>query len=190
MKPDTVIQTHTEEVINVFSPDPEVVNIVDIAHALSMNCRFNGHVNRFYSVAEHCVHVANIVLRATRDPVMALAGLLHDASEAYIADLASPIKKQMSGYKEVEEGLQKVIYSKYDLPWPEPAVIKEVDLRMLVTEARDLMPPSWLVRHWDKYQALPYQDLHIPGWSWDVAKTRYLIKFDELVRARHDANHA
>lgn len=161
-----------------------------IALETSSHTYFAEGLGAHNSVAEHCVHVANIVLRITGDPVMALAGLLHDASEAYIADLASPIKKQMQGYKAVEEGLQKVIYSKYALPWPEPAVIKEVDLRMLVTEARDLMPASWLVRHWDKYQALPYQDLHIPGWSWDVAKTRYLIKFDELVRARHDANNA
>ena len=62
MKHDTVIQTHTEEVINVFSPDPEVINIVDIAHALAMNCRFNGHVHRFY-----CVTPGTKVLTADLD---------------------------------------------------------------------------------------------------------------------------
>src|SRR5271165_7548492 len=82
------IQTYTGRVMYPLDPRPEEINIIDIAHALSNLCRFTGHVRTFYSVAEHSVRVSQHC-----DPKDALWGLLHDASEAYLADMSRPMKR-------------------------------------------------------------------------------------------------
>lgn len=187
-KTDCVIQTYNEVIFSPFDPKPEMVNIVDIAHATAMNCRFNGHVHEFYSVAQHCVLAANIILEETNDPTLALWGLLHDASEAYIADLASPIKKGIPGYKETEAHIQAAVMSKYGLTPKTPEIVNVVDLRLLVTEARDLMPGSWLVRHGHKYKAEPYQTFRISGWDWRVAEAAYINTFEDLMLRRLNVN--
>ena len=94
------IQTHLGIQFIVLEPRFENIHIGDIAHALSMNCRFNGHCKDFYSVAEHSVHVSRIL---DDDPNLALWGLLHDASEAYITDLPRPVKNAMPQFEEIEE---------------------------------------------------------------------------------------
>lgn len=187
--PFKVIQTYSEQLINVFNPDPSAINIVDIAHATSMNCRFNGHILEFYSVAQHCVHTADILYEETGDPELALWGLLHDASEAYIADLASPIKRAMPNYKSVEELLTRTIVSVFGLFYIEPPEVKAVDTRMLVTEARDLMPESWMLNHGHNIGAEPYQHIKLEGWSPRKANIEYLnafAKYSQLMRKVHE----
>ncbi len=183
-KSDIVIQTYSEVVFYPFAPTSEMVNIADIAHACALNCRFNGHLKTHYSVAQHCVLTAQLIWEQTRDPILALWGLLHDGSEAYIADLASPIKKGIPGYKETEKAIQAAIIAKYKLPEEEPPIVKEVDLRLLVTEARDLMPRSWLLRHGWKYNAEPYTQFTIDGWIWEKAEQEYLKTFEWLMLER------
>lgn len=93
-----------------------------IAHSLSKLCRFNGHCKKFYSVAEHSVLVSRIV------PVRyALVGLLHDASEAYVGDMPSPLKRMIPQYKEIEERVQAAMAKAYNLPYPFPHEIHEAD---------------------------------------------------------------
>ena len=84
-------------------PNPEKILIADIAHALAHQCRFGGHASKFYSVAEHSVHVSKLCL-----PEHALWGLLHDASEAYLVDLPRPLKllPEFAPYREAERRLQ------------------------------------------------------------------------------------
>lgn len=132
------IQTHSGIKFYLLDPNPEDVLLEDISHALSMQCRFTGHTKFFYSVAQHSVLVSKYC-----DPKYALYGLLHDASEAYLSDIASPIKKtlNLNGYKDIERKLQFAIYNKFFLKDEEPPNVKEVDLRMLVTEAHSLMSP-------------------------------------------------
>jgi sialic acid synthase SpsE len=86
----------------------EKITIEDIAHALSNQCRFSGHVERFYSVAQHSVLVASFSKNK-------LAGLLHDASEAYLVDVPRPIKPEFPAYAEIEKNIMQVIAKKYDL---------------------------------------------------------------------------
>ena len=81
------IQTYTGGKFHLLAPRQEEINIVDIAHALSMMCRFTGHVRRFYSVSEHSWHASYLVPKQD-----ALWALLHDASEAYMADMNRPLK--------------------------------------------------------------------------------------------------
>ena len=125
-------------------PRPEEVLVEDVAHALSMVCRFTGHCARFYSVAEHCVLVSRLVPRED-----ALAGLLHDAAEAYVADVSSPVKRsaEFAPYREVEDRIQRTVYARFGLAPEMPEFVHLADRLLCVGEARVLFrtPPSWVV---------------------------------------------
>lgn len=131
--------TYTGKKFYPYEPKMDQIDIQDIAHALAHICRFAGHVRRFYSVAEHSVHVSNIVLEKTKDPNLALYGLLHDASEAYLVDIPHPVKKGLKQYKELEESVMCLVRGKYGLNGLKYDEIKKADMISLVTEMRDLM---------------------------------------------------
>ena len=126
------IRTVTGLYVNVFEPTPEMICIEDIAHALSMQARFGGHLPRFYSVAQHSV----LVSHKAKD---ALQGLMHDAAEAYILDMPSPIKKMLIGYAEVEENLMRVIAAKFGFDPVMSEETKAADKLMLEYEWEHLM---------------------------------------------------
>jgi len=111
------------KLIDPFNPDPELIGLVDIAHSLSNICRWNGHTMRFYSVAEHCIFVSGLV-ESREDK---LAALLHDASEAYIADLVRPVKYRMEKYLDLEFELMLVISRKFGFQYPLSVVVKDAD---------------------------------------------------------------
>jgi len=94
--------------INYENPTVEMFDINDIAHSLSNLCRFGGHINRFYSVAQHSVMVSNLVPHH-----LALAALLHDASEAYLSDIVRPAKRMLPQYKDLELKFQGVIEQRF-----------------------------------------------------------------------------
>lgn len=128
------------------SPDPADVSPRDIAHSLAHLCRFNGHVSEFYSVAQHSVFVSDLIRRAFSDPVVALWALLHDAAEAYIADLPRPLKvaDELTDYRAIEQNVQGAICVKFGLPLEMPEAVKRADNIALITEARDFMgDPEW-----------------------------------------------
>jgi len=132
------IRTYTGGKCWPCDPRVEDINIEDIAHALSLLCRFTGHVREFYSVGDHSLRVSELCSEENK-----LWGLLHDASEAYLADVARPVKRNEvfgSYYKKVEAGLMDVIAKKFELSTPEPPEVKIGDNIMLRTEQRDLMP--------------------------------------------------
>ena len=169
------IQTYTGKKFYPLSPNVEDVCIEDIAHALSNICRFTGHCQDFYCVAQHSVLVSYIC-----DQSNALYGLLHDASEAYICDVASPIKKtsQFITYRQIESKLQGTICEKFALKSDEPADVKRADLLLLATEARDLMPlkhPNWKLN----INPLPFT---IVALSPKEAKKLFLARFAELTQ--------
>lgn len=155
-------------------PRVEDVRIEDIAHALSLICRFTGHVETHYSVAEHCVHVSRLV--PAHD---ALAGLLHDAAEAYIADVSGPVKHdpRFKFYRDAEARLQSVIFERYGLPQEIPASVHRVDATIVAAEARVMFqsPPEWA----GPRSAL---DRLIQGYGPRVAERVYLERFKELTR--------
>ena len=117
-------------------PNPEKILIADIAHALAHQCRFGGHASKFYSVAEHSVHVSRICL-----PEHALWGLLHDASEAYLVDLPRPLKllPEFAPYREAERRLQRAVAVRFGLPPDQRAIVTAADSKMLWIEARSLL---------------------------------------------------
>lgn len=142
------IQTASGGQMWPLDPEPEDVQIEDIAHALANVCRFGGHTRTFYSVAQHSILVSQWC-----PPEYALWGLLHDAAEAYIGDMVRPIKygsEVGKHFQRVEERLLAVIAQAFGLSSPEkqfiPEAVKAADDWILAAEARDLMGnPEWAV---------------------------------------------
>ena len=153
-KDDAWMQTFSGGIFYPLDPRAEDVHIVDIAHALSMICRYGGHTDYFYSVAGHSVYMSEQV----SDPAKPYA-LFHDASEAYVQDLISPIKRCVTGYKEAENEVARVILEAIGLPEPSEAILEEVhiaDIRMLQTERRDLKkepPLPYAAKAYEPYEA-------------------------------------
>lgn len=114
----------------------EEVDILDIAHALSMQCRYAGHVRRFYSVAEHCCHLHDVAPEGEK-----LAALLHDATEAYLVDLPRPVKRFLPEYGRHEYALARVIAQRFGLPMLETPAVREIDRRILMDERQQAMEP-------------------------------------------------
>ncbi len=159
-------------------PRQEDVRIEDIAHHLANTCRFSGAVRSFYSVAQHSWFVSRLC-----DPEWAMEGLLHDATEAYINDIATPLKRapEFRAYKESEEHLANTIADALNIrrggSRAHPS-IKEADVRMLFTEKRDLMPITDYL--WTPQGVEPYPALHIVPWSPEQAERQFLHRFHQL----------
>lgn len=171
------IRTYTGRSFEPLNPDPADISIEDIAHALSNNCRFTGHVKSFYSVAQHSVLCSRIV-----PDEYALTALLHDASEAYLSDIARPIKQQPEFgdvYKKYEQRLEEAISERFQLVYPYPDEIKRADNVLLVTEARDLMHG---VKGWsDMYQEIEPLAETIESWEPSLAELKFLGRYYSLI---------
>lgn len=168
------IQTYSGRRFNPTKPIAEAIVIQDIAHSLSMQCRFSGHVNKFYSVAQHCVGVSYLC-----DDADALWGLLHDATEAYLVDVPSPLKRSghFDSFVNIEKTMQTAICKRFGLLDFEPPSVKKADKIMLATEARDLMNP--LRDDWDEvYPPLPFKIVPLPP---DQAHALFIKRFLELM---------
>lgn len=172
------ILTATGRYFNFRAPELHSYQVEDIAHALSRLCRYTGHCKKFYSVAQHSVLVSYYVPEE-----LALEGLLHDASEAYLGDVSSPLKALLPDYKAIEKSVEQAIALHFDLHFPHPAIIKEVDLRMLVTEMRDNMPVAVEVGP-ERPPYEPYEMLQIKPVNHREAKKMFLARYNELIGKR------
>lgn len=128
------IRTYTGKYINVFDPQPELICIEDIAHALSNMPRFGGHLPKPHSVGKHSLNCMDIAPQHDK-----LDALMHDATEAYLMDMPRPIKLNMPEYKIIEENLAAAIALKYGLSHPLPHQIKIIDNAQLRWEWDNLM---------------------------------------------------
>jgi len=136
------ITTYTGKHFEPANPDPALICIEDIAHALSLICRGNGHVRSFWSVGQHCISCAKEALARGLSDRMVLACLLHDASECYMSDLPRPFKKELAAYREHEDHLLDIIYIKFlgtVLSEEEQAKLREIDDAMLVYDLEKLL---------------------------------------------------
>jgi hypothetical protein len=167
------IQTYTGKAFWPLDPRPEELDIEDIAHALSHQCRYAGHTSAFYSVAEHSVHISYAV-----SPENALWGLLHDASEAYLVDIPRPLKPFMPDYKVWEARLMQCIAQRFGLTGEEPVEVKEMDTRILHNERKALMRTGleWSLK------GEPIPNLVIVGWEPAAAYSEFMIRFIDLYR--------
>jgi 5'-deoxynucleotidase YfbR-like HD superfamily hydrolase len=140
------IETYTGVQFFPFDPVPGEIKIEDIAHALSLICRYNGHCKHFYSVAQHSLNVYQVLKDAyPTDYQLQLAGLLHDAAEAYICDICRPVKRQLFGYKDIEDRLDLVICQVFGIDYYSAAhlIVKTADDLVLNAEAVQLMGGHW-----------------------------------------------
>jgi hypothetical protein len=180
--PKAAIVTFTGRMIEPLNPDPAEIDILDIAHALSNQCRFTGHTSEFYSVAQHSVLVSQHC-----DPEDALWGLLHDASEAYLSDICRPVKRCTewgAGYETVEAILTLSVAQAFNLPDPGgdqimPPSVKHADDVLLRTEMRDLMPEGVA-------ETMPPGDTldeELFGWAPERAKEEFLNRYEEIINA-------
>ena len=136
------IMTYTRKMFDPLRPDVEKIDIADIAHALSMLCRANGHFPSFYSVAQHCINCMMEAKARGYSERLQLACLLHDASEAYLSDITRPVKAELPRYKEIEAPLQEMIWNKWlDTPLTEEerVMVFAIDDAILDYEFEQLM---------------------------------------------------
>lgn len=186
---DAWIMTYTGRRFWPLAPRAEDVDIRDIAHALALKCRYGGHSSRFYSVAQHSVLVSHYV--PTKH---AMAGLLHDAAEAYLADIPRPVKCDVPGWKELEAKVMDVIADKLKLPehpmakysmyYIEPREVKAIDTAILWPEMKALMGPASLDALIESMGALvfdPMRDVVIEPWPWERAEWEFLKRHDEIM---------
>lgn len=138
-KEDSWIRTYSGGKVYFFEPEKSDIDLIDIYHSLSLLCRFNGACKVPYNVADHSILVADNVYKETCDKSLALQGLCHDFSEAFISDIPSPFKKQFEGFKEVEIRMEEWLSKRFGFQFPFDPIIKHHDLRALSTEMRDLM---------------------------------------------------
>lgn len=182
----TWIQTFSGGRFSPAKPDFTTIRINDIAHALSNICRFGGHTQAFYSVAQHCVLVSEHVRNTVHDgcPIRLLA-LLHDAAEAYIGDIPRPLKGQIFDVESIERDVMEAVVRRFNLSEDSFALnmIRNADLMALATERRDLMTPTDDV--WECLKDIsPWEEVITP-WNPEVAEERFLNVFEELILERY-----
>lgn len=130
------IRTYTGLRLDPFHIRPNEVRIEDIAHALSMMVRANGHLNSFFSVAQHCLNCAAEAKARGLGRRIQLACLLHDAAECYIADVPRPVKHRLIGYAEIEQRVSDAVFSAFGLFLSENELkaVSEIDDALLYYE--------------------------------------------------------
>jgi uncharacterized protein len=133
------IRTYKRKWVNVFEPTSEMFDIEDIAHALSYQCRFGGHLKKYYSVANHSIYCSVRAREKNLSKRLQLTALMHDCSEAYLVDIPRPIKKLFTQYKEIENSLMTTLSQIYDFDWPLPQEIHDIDNEALQAEWNYLM---------------------------------------------------
>ena len=183
------IETQSGIKFHFANPDPSEISIQDIAHSLSKNCRFVGQCSQFYSVAEHSFHVARMLHNLPVE--IQIAGLLHDASEAYITDVASPIKQYITGYQALEDNLMQAIAKKFNFEYPLHPAVKVADRAMLSIEAHHLLPSQgndWTMWGWPEKRPKVKHEYRPVCMVPDQAAAVFLEAFDTLMLRLEERN--
>lgn len=132
----TTIRLCSGRYFDLADPKPDQFTLADIAAGLSKICRYNGQIDRFYSVAEHSVWCAIQAAVDGHPTTCVAATLMHDSPEAFVGDVCRPLKRMLSNYADIERRAEAVIWGKYDLPTEFGTVVAEIDNAMLIAEKR------------------------------------------------------
>lgn len=194
---DRYIRTISGRKFYLKSDDTSTIFLDDITHALSNMGRFTGHTKRFYSVAEHSVLVSSIVSTVTKDPRIILQALMHDASEAYLADISSPFKGALTNYRMYEDSVWGRISAKYGIRQVLYSQVKWADWVALFAEALTLQPDSevhtWV--NFDKYGEAAFAQIQkagIPSLTHRQAEDlmhRLFRRYSKLCKLKQEAAH-
>jgi hypothetical protein len=147
-----VILTYTGKRFKPLDPNPADIDPLDIAHATANQCRYTGHTKYFYSVAYHSCIIHDYLEKNGESREVCLWGLLHDASEAYLLDLAAPLKHHPDGFGEKflerEEAIEHAVAARFGLSMPIPPEVKDIDIQLRTTEMQQLLPEHDLSQKW------------------------------------------
>jgi hypothetical protein len=178
------ILTYTGKKFKHLAPTPEMIDIRDIAHALSNLGRWTGHTKWFYPVAQHAVYCSYLVA-----PEFAFDALNHDDAEAYLGDMNSPLKHFTAAgpaYLKIEEKVEAVLFKKFGVRFPLPPEVKEVDTQMLYAERAQLLdnPDGVQYEHnkWGMDETAA--NIRIERWTARRAEKMFLRRFRELYKEK------
>jgi hypothetical protein len=181
------ILTYSGGRVNPLDLKPEEVNPIDIANALSKQCRYTGHTDWFYSVAQHCVIIHDyLAAQGYPDDILEWA-LLHDSDECYLLDLAAPVKHSAEGFgepfKKAAAKILKVVAERFDLELPEPPIVKQIDVQLRETELSVLFPRATDRHHYG--DPLP---VTILDWGPTEAKMQFMWRLQSHGFVHRDEN--
>lgn len=164
-KLDGCINTYMGLKINLLNPEPDQIDIRDIARGLAYKAHFGGQTPFYFSIAQHSTLVVQLMIEGQEfDPNMLMLGLLHDASEAYIGDMVKPLKVYLSDFKKYEDRLTEVICEKFELKFDRLYEIKPFDV---------------MAQHFE-YETF-YKDIqHLSGLSPDESYDEFMKLFDHI----------
>ena len=168
------IITASGKEIDFLNPISADISINDIAFALSHLCRYTGHTAEFYSVAQHSLLVSYAVPEE-----YALQGLLHDAAEAYLGDVSSPLKSLLPDYQAIEKKLEKLIWTTFGLNDELHQSVKDADMLLLRSEAKDLLKLKQ-ERRWELFghgETLPFKIIPMDPLD---ARTLFINRFKKI----------
>jgi len=200
------IETFSDKKFNILNCLEDDVCIEDIAHSLSMQCRFNGHCDNFYSVAEHSIHVLDVYIDLLKyidiknmTKQILLFAFLHDASESYLCDLPKPIKPYLKEYKNIENKIQSLIYKKFSVDediinnhikyynglenFDINSYLKKADILMLHTEAKQLNLNQ--DKSWDNSEKYEYFHYPIINYSPEEVRFVFLDTYNKIMNRKY-----
>lgn len=189
--PGTWIQTMTGRRFELLKPDADAVCIGDIAHSLSLLCRFAGHTENFYSVGQHSIIVSKLVAQTLGRADLALYALLHDAAEAYIGDISRPVKVAIGDrINWIETAVQECIWKHFGLSKPKAAsqkIIHAADNIALQLEIRDLMGggrDDWRADWPEVFQHSVMEEYRIEPAAPGESEIQFLESYNRIVGAK------
>lgn len=154
------------------NPEASDFTIEDVAHGLAHICRFNGHCQRFYSVAEHSVHVSSLV------PFQySYSALMHDAPEAFVGDVPKPLKAMLPDYRRIEERVESAVLSRFNVSLPLHPCVKQADVAMLRAEQAQAMGNC---DEWGGLEGIEPPMVLLGFWSPEEARARFIDQFERL----------
>lgn len=172
------ITTVSGRFFDILKPEDYDYDIEEIATALSNLCRYTGHVNRFYSVAEHSVLVSRILPDS-----LALVGLLHDASEAFLGDVSSPLKKLLPEYKRIEENVEKAIANHFGFEYPYHPKVHDADKRMYWQERQSVADNGVRDELWHQ-DLRATRKVEATGMAPHMARRMFLSRYKEITKKK------
>lgn len=180
------IVTYTGRKFHPLDPTSNAICLLDIAHALALTNRYGGHTKYPYSVAQHSILISRALLDYGYEA--AIWGLFHDATEAYLGDIVSPLKRSrnMDGYCEVEKELQRLIGDVFLLPQKIPSIVKVADKYIYFKEVKQLFSSRQLKNIQPEYSSgtTLFENLKIEPWDWQYAKDQFMVCYEEVSRMK------
>jgi len=179
----TVIATYTGKLFPVFDPDVTLIDPIDIAHALSQQCRYTGHTKFHYAVATHACIAHDLCLMEGGTDEEARECLHHDDEEAYLLDLPAPLKKHpgfADQFIELAARLEEAIAIRFGLATPLSPIVKEIDIKMRADEKRQLFPHGTFdcLEEGEIGKQTEGYDFEIPEWTCKQAEYEYLARLE------------